>query len=60
VKVVVANRLDQLTDELRRLRTERVQIDSMILSVEQFIADELLDDVRRSASSVPYDEGPSN
>jgi hypothetical protein len=57
--MVVAHRLDQLSDELQRLRTERVQIDSMILSVEQFIADELLDQVRRDATSGGYDEAPS-
>lgn len=58
-KMVVTSRLEQLTDELQRLRTERVQIESMILSVQQFIADELLDQVRRDAGFGRHDEAPS-
>lgn len=45
------SRLEQLSDEQERLKTELVQIQSMLLSIEQFIAGELLNQVAYSSHS---------
>ena len=45
------SRLEQLSDEQEKLNTELVQIQSMLLSIEQFIAEELLNQVAYSSHS---------
>jgi hypothetical protein len=45
------SRLVQLSDEREKLKTELVQIQSMLLSIEQLIAEEILNQVAYSSHS---------
>jgi cell shape-determining protein MreC len=45
------SRLEQLSDEQEKLKTELVQIQSMLLSIEQLIAEEILNQAAHSSPS---------
>ena len=46
------SRLEQLSEELEKLKTVLVQIQSMLLSIEQLIAEEILNQAADSPYSV--------
>ena len=50
-----SNRLERLSDERDKLKTELVQIHSMLISIEELIADEIL----RQAIDSPPGEVPT-